>query len=72
MSTKLKKRFVYIEDELWKLLKKISLIKGCSSHPDAGSSSEAARRMIKLGLITNEKQLLNYEKDKIDWDERYK
>ena len=62
---------IYIEESLWLLLRRQSLINGCNSHPKAGSSSEALRRFAKKAIIDGNKQLLNYEKDKINWAERY-
>jgi hypothetical protein len=66
---KLKKYFVYMEPELWLLLRRLSLAKGCVSHPDAGSASEAARRFIKKSVIGSERQLINVKN--INWQEMY-
>ena len=54
---------------MWRLLRNLSLSKGCSSHPDSGSASEAARRFIKKAVVSSKRQLVNI-KD-INWDERY-
>ena len=62
---------VYMEESLWQLLRRLSLINGCNSHKQAGSASEALRRFAKKAIIDKEKNLLNYEKDKINWSERY-
>jgi len=68
---KKKMRQVYIEESFWLLLRRLSLIQGCDSHPSAGSASEALRKFAKKAVIDTNKQLLNYEKEKIDWSERY-
>jgi hypothetical protein len=69
MNAQLKKYAVYMEPELAKLLRNLSLIKGCKSHPDCGSTSEAARRFIKKAILANEKQLINIKN--INWSEKY-
>ena len=69
MSTQLKKYAVYMEPALAKLLRNLSLTKGCKSHPDCGSTSEAARRFIKKSILNTEKQLINIKE--INWSEKY-
>jgi hypothetical protein len=63
------KHFVYMEDALWKLLRQLSLLNGCTSHHETGSASEAARKYIKTAIVKINPQLKNI-KD-IDWNELY-
>ena len=68
-KVKLKKYFVYMEPTLWKLMKNLSLLKGCTSHPECGSSSEAVRRFAKKAVLNHEPNLINIKE--INWQERY-
>jgi hypothetical protein len=71
MSAQLKKYAVYMEPELWKLCRNVSLAKGCKSHPESGSASEGARRMLKKGMLIDTPNLINVQRDKIEWAEKY-
>lgn len=61
-------RMVYMEPELWKLSRRLSLIDGCV-HKEAGSASEHVRRAYKSWIKQNRKQLMNVAG--INWSEIY-
>lgn len=58
-----------MEPELWSLLRRLSLVFGCKSHPDAGSASEAARRFTKTAISIKRPNLKNVKG--IEWNELY-
>ena len=66
---KMTKHFVYMEPELWKLARKMSLINGCTAHPESGSASEGVRKYLKYAMVNKNKNLKNIAG--IDWDEMY-
>lgn len=66
---KLKKYYVYMEPALWKLMRNLSLLKGCNSHPELGSSSEAVRKFTKTAVLKHEPHLANIKE--INWSELY-
>lgn len=61
-------RMVYMEPELWKLSRRLSLIDGCG-RIDSGSCSEHVRRVYKTWIKNTKKQLVNIAG--INWDETY-
>ena len=66
---KLKQYQVYMEPALWDLMRRLSLINGCGSHPECGSASEAVRRFAKSAALRQSKNLINIKN--IDWGEIY-
>jgi hypothetical protein len=60
---------VYMEEKLWEQLGRFSMLYGCDIHPKKGSASEAARKFIKMGILSKSQSCKNIEK--INWNEIY-
>ena len=62
-------RMIYLEPALWSQLKRFSLLYGCDKHKEVGSGSEAARKFIKIGILSRAPNCKNIKE--INWNELY-